>query len=165
MSEATLGARIEALIQPTLHDLGFVVVRIGVSGGQRPRLQVMAEPVDGRAMTVDDCAEISRAVSAVLDVEDPIHGAYTLEVSSPGIDRPLVRLDDFRRFAGHDARVEMVRPIDGRRRFTGRLLGVDEDNVSIEVAGTPLSLPFVDVQRAKLLLTDRLLAAEQGRKD
>ena len=104
-------------------------------------------------------------MSALLDVEDPIRGSYTLEVSSPGIDRPLVRLDDFRRFAGHDARVEMVRPIDGRRRFTGRLLGVDEDNVSIEVAGTPLSLPFVDVQRAKLLLTDRLLAAEQGRKD
>ncbi len=121
----------------------------------------MVERRDGRTVTVGDCAAISRAVSAVLDVEDPVSGPYTLEVSSPGIDRPLVRLKDFERFAGFEARVETNRPIDGRRRFRGRLLGVEGETVRIRVEDATTDLPYVDIQRAKLILTDDLLAASQ----
>lgn len=125
--------RIEALITPAVQAMGYDVVRVLVSGQQRPVLQVMAERVDGAPMTVDDCADISRALSALLDVEDPITGAYTLEVSSPGIDRPLTRLADFVRFAGFEARVESALPIDGRKRFRGTLMGVQDEQVRIAV--------------------------------
>jgi len=108
---------------------------------------------------VDDCAAVSREISAVLDVENPIEGAFTLEVSSPGIDRPLVRLDDFGRFAGFEAKVEMVRSIGGRRRFKGRLLGTEGQMVRIEVDGDTMDLAYPDIHRAKLILTDELLAA------
>lgn len=154
-----LPERIAECISPTVVAMGFEVVRVLISGKERPRLQVMAERRDGTAMTVEDCAGISRAISAVLDVEDPIHGAYTLEVSSPGIDRPLVRLADFQRFQGFDARVETGRPIDGRKRFRGRLIGVDGESVRVRVEGTTYDLPHADIARAKLLLTDELLAA------
>lgn len=157
-----LAARIDELIRPTVEDMGFDVVRVQLSGSKRLRLQVMVERLDGQGMTVDDCAEVSRAVSAVLDVDDPINGAYTLEVSSPGIDRPLVRLDDFERFAGFEAKVELSRLIDGRRRFQGRLMGVEDGVVRLDVEGTQVDLPFDDIQRAKLLLTDDLIAASQG---
>ena len=156
-----LPGRIEELITPTVEGMGFSVVRVQVSGQQRVRLQVMAERHDGKAMLVDDCAVLSRAVSAVLDVEDPIPGAFTLEVSSPGIDRPLVRLDDFERFAGFEARVETARLIDGRRRFKGRLLGVADQMVRLRVEGVAVELPFLDIRRAKLILTDELLAAAE----
>jgi ribosome maturation factor RimP len=124
----------------------------------------MAECRDGKAMMVDDCADISRAIAAVLEVEDPIAGAFTLEVSSPGIDRPLVRLGDFERFAGFEARVETNRPVGGRRRFRGRLVGVAGQVVRIQVEGTTVDLPYADIGRAKLLLTDELLAASEKRK-
>jgi ribosome maturation factor RimP len=123
-------------------------------------VQIMAEKADGSGMLIDDCAALSRALSAVLDVDDPIVGTYTLEVSSPGIDRPLVRLEDYRRFAGFEARIELGRLIDGRRRLQGRLLGADGDMVRIEVGGGPREVPFADIQRAKLVLTDDLLAAQ-----
>lgn len=123
------------------------------------RLQIMAERNDDAAMTVDDCAALSRAISAVLDVDDPIASAYTLEISSPGIDRPLVRLTDYDRFAGFEARIELARMIDGRRRFQGRLIGTAGEDVRIDVAGVEVGLPFADIQRAKLVLTDELLAA------
>ena len=154
-----LPERIIECISPTVVAMGYEVVRVLISGKERPRLQVMAERRDGTAMTVEDCAGISRAISAVLDIEDPIHGAYTLEVSSPGIDRPLVRLADFQRFQGFDARVETGRPIDGRKRFRGRLIGVDGESVRVRVEGTTYDLPHADIARAKLLLTDELLAA------
>ena len=151
--------RIERMIAPTVEGLGYRLVRVQVSGGSNPRLQVMAERRDGKAIGVDDCASISREISAVLDVEDPFEGDYNLEVSSPGIDRPLVSADDFERFAGFDAKVEMGRLIGGRKRFRGRLIGLQEGNVRIKVDGATLDLPYPDIQRAKLVLTDDLLAA------
>ncbi|PIW29392.1 MAG: ribosome maturation factor RimP [Rhodospirillales bacterium CG15_BIG_FIL_POST_REV_8_21_14_020_66_15] len=157
----TLEQRIADIIRPAVEDLGFDLVRVLVSGQRRKKLQVMAEPLDRSPMTVDHCADISRAVSALLDVEDPIEDAYTLEVSSPGIDRPLVKLADFERFAGFDARVELHTAVDGRRRFSGRLLGVAGDDVVMAVDEGEVRLPFADIQKSKLLMTDDLIAAHQ----
>src|SRR5262245_49006354 len=123
------------LIEPTVRDLGFNLVQVRMMGGSRRTLQVMAEPVDrARVMTVEDCAAISRAVSAVLDVADPIEGAYSLEVSSPGIDRPLVRPGDFERFSGFEAKVECEPAVQGRKRFKGLLRGLEGDDVVLEEA-------------------------------
>ncbi len=155
--------RIEEIIEPTINDLGFEVVRVHLSGGHNPKLQVMAEPLGEQEMTVDDCASISRAVSALLDVEDPITEAYTLEVSSPGLDRPLVRLQHFERFAGYEARIEMAVAVDGQKRFRGRLSGVDGDNVLMNVDGDEMAFPISDIHRAKLMMTDELLAQAEGR--
>lgn len=151
--------RIERMVAPTVEAMGFRVVRVQLSGRDSVRLQVMVERADEGPIQVDDCAAVSRAISAVLDVEDPIAGAYTLEVSSPGIDRPLVRLGDFERFVGREARVETARPIDGRRRFRGRLLGVAGDSVRMAVEGAEVALPYSDIERAKLVVTDELIAA------
>jgi len=149
---------LERLIEPTLTDMGYNLVRVIMQGKERQTLQIMAERRDEAGMTVDDCADISRAVSAILDVEDPISGAYTLEISSPGLDRPLVRPRDFERFAGYEVKVEMKMAIDGQRRFSGRLKGIENEIVSMEVDGATVELPFVDIVKAKLLLTDELLA-------
>jgi ribosome maturation factor RimP len=157
-----LADRVADAVAATVADLGYDLVRVQVQGRQRPRLQLMIERIDGGAMTVDDCASVSRSVSAVLDVADPIGGAYTLEVSSPGIDRPLIRVADYDRFAGCEARVELSRLIDGRRRLQGRLLGTDHDVVRIDVAGDERRVAFADIQRAKLVLTDDLLRASAG---
>lgn len=156
-----LAKRIDDMIAPTVEDLGFEIVRVQITGSKHPRLQVMAERVDGTGIDVEDCAKISRSISAILDVEDPIASEYALEVSSPGIDRPLTRVKDFETWAGFDAKVELSFGIDGRKRFSGRLLGVDDnDNILMEDAeGENHVLPFDDVQRAKLLLTDELMAA------
>ena len=153
-----LAGRVEALIGPTVEAMGYSLVRVQILGRNRPRLQIMAERTDGESMLVDDCAAISRAVSAVLDVEDPIAGAYTLEVSSPGIDRPLVRLADFDRFAGFEAKVEMDLAVDGRRRFQGRLLGTEGVAVRLRIEDSEVVLPYADIRRAKLVLTEELLA-------
>lgn len=156
-----LADRIVELVRPTIEGLGYLLVRVQVSGRQRVRLQIMAERADDQPMMVDDCALLSRAVSAVLDVEDPISAAYTLEVSSPGIDRPLVQLADFDRFIGKEARVELSRPIEGRRRFQGRLMGTRGEMVRLAVADSDVEveLAYADIQRAKLVLTDELLSA------
>lgn len=153
--------RIEALVRPTIEGLGYLLVRVQVSGRQRLRVQIMAERADDLPMMVDDCARLSQALSAVLDVEDPIEATYTLEISSPGIDRPLVRLADFDRFIGKEAHVELFRPIDGRRRFRGRLAGTRGERVLLALDGTggELEVVHADIQRAKLVLTDELLAA------
>jgi ribosome maturation factor RimP len=121
----------------------------------------MAERRADGSMSVDDCAEVSRAVAAILDVEDPIDSAYTLEVSSPGIDRPLTRLSDFDRFAGFEVRVETSLPIDGRRRFRGRLLGTRGTDIAMVCEDNEITLPFADLQKAKLVLTDELIAASR----
>lgn len=147
------------LIAPALEAMGYDVVRIRIMGKRRQTLQIMAERQDGAAFTIDACREISRVVSALLDVEDPISGSYELEVSSPGIDRPLVRRADFERFAGHEARIECRHAIDGRKRFRGRLLGVVGDEVHIAVNGDQARIPLQDVAAAKLVLTDELIAA------
>ncbi|MBF0373727.1 MAG: ribosome maturation factor RimP [Alphaproteobacteria bacterium] len=152
--------RIAEMIAPSLVSMGYELVRVLISGQRRPVLQVMAERVDRTPMRVEDCADISRAISAILDVEDPIAGAYTLEVSSPGIDRPLTRKLDFERFAGCEAKIEVEMPIDGRKRFRGIVLGIEEAGmVRLAVEGGEVSLPFEDIRSAKLVLTDALLAA------
>jgi ribosome maturation factor RimP len=150
---------IAELIEPTLNEMSFELVRVLVSGGQRPTLQIMVERKDQTSMTVDHCAEVSRAVSALLDVADPIAGAYRLEVTSPGIDRPLVRRADYQRFAGLEARLETELPIDGRRRFRGRLVGLAGDQVRLALPEGEQAIPFDAIKKAKLVLTDDLLAA------
>ena len=156
--------KIEAMIAPSLEAMGYHVVRVAITGGRRATLQVMAERADAQAMTVEDCADISRTISALLDVADPIAGSYTLEVSSPGIDRPLVRREDFARFAGFEAKVELSEPVAGRRRFRGKLLGVEGEAVRLQVDADaePVVLPLAAVTRAKLVLTDELLAASRA---
>lgn len=152
--------RIESLISPSIESLGYEVVQTRLLSRDREQiLQIMAEPIDNaREMTVEDCAKISRHVSAVLDVEDPIAGAYRLEISSPGIDRPLVRMKDYVQNIGRDAAIEMEVPINGRRRFRGKLLGVDEHKVQLQVDEEAVELERDGIHHAKLVLTDELIA-------
>jgi ribosome maturation factor RimP len=149
--------RIEDIVAPTVTGMGYELVRVAMSRGGGT-LQIMIEPADGRPMDVEDCATLSRALSAVLDVEDPMPGAYTLEVSSPGIDRPLTREKDYLRWSGHVARVETTEPIEGRRRFKGTLLGLEDGTVRMKLDdGQETQVPLRLVSRAKLELTDALL--------
>ena len=153
--------RIEDIVAPTVVGMGYELVRVAMSKGGGT-LQIMIEPADGRAMDVESCATVARALSAVLDVEDPIPSSYTLEVSSPGIDRPLTRPKDYARWAGHLARLETTQPIEGRRRFKGTLLGVENDVVRLKLDdGMEAQLPLSSVIRAKLEITDALLAEHQ----
>jgi len=153
-------AQIARLVEPVLQGMGYELVRVQFGGGSfRPTLQIMAERIDRQPMTVEDCAEISRNVSAILDVEDPLEGAYLLEVSSPGIDRPLIRPQDYERFAGFEARLELARPLEGRRRFRGRIGELADGTVRIIEAAGEFRLPLEQINKAKLVLTDELLAA------
>jgi ribosome maturation factor RimP len=156
--------RIARIIAPSIEAMGYEVVRVQLGGSQRATLQVMVERVDGANMTVEDCVGVSRAVSALLDVEDPIPGSYTLEVSSPGIDRPLTRRKDFERFTGFEARLESRTLVDGRRRFRGLLRGLVGDEVRIETADGVALVPLREIERAKLVLNDELIAAGRGRR-
>ncbi|GAB4143271.1 MAG: hypothetical protein Tsb0016_12220 [Sphingomonadales bacterium] len=151
--------RVSALIEPAVVDLGYRLVRVTLGGDRRPKLQVMAERPDG-SMSVEDCERLSREISALLDVAEPLRGDYVLEVSSPGIDRPLTRREDFNRYAGFDARITTLRQLDGRKRFTGKLLGIDDDDViAIETQDGMARIPYDLVEKAKLVLTDALLAS------
>lgn len=160
-------ALLTQLIEPEAKALGFDLVRVKMFGGQSdPTLQVMAERPDTRQLTIDDCAELSRRISDRLDAleaegRDPIDHAYRLEVSSPGIDRPLTRLKDYADWAGHEARLNLAAPLeDGRKQLTGDLIGVDGDQISIDVRKyKQVSVPFGQIADAKLLMTDRLIAA------
>jgi len=164
-------ARIEELIAPSLEHAGFRVVRVRLVGTGQCTLQIMAEPFDGGPMTVESCAELSRLVSAILDVEDPISGRYMLEVSSPGIDRPLVRPEDFDRFSGHEVKLETRQLKEGRRRYRGRLLGLVGEHVRIaaesEAGEEVFEIALDEVASAKLVLTDDLIRASltQGKTD
>ena len=152
-------ARIAALAEPVLAALGFRLVRVRISGTSGCTIQIMAERPDG-TITIDDCEAISRALSPVLDVADPVEGAYRLEISSPGIDRPLVRRSDFERFAGHVVKLEMGIARDGRRRFRGELLGREGEDARIRLEdGAEVLLPIAEMADAKLVLTDALVAA------
>ncbi len=155
---------IEAAITPSVEAAGYRLVRTTFTGaGRRATLQIMAERADDRPMTVDDCATLSHTISALLDVADPIAASYMLEISSPGLDRPLIRRQDFERYAGHEAKLEVKEPIEGRKRFRGRLKGVDGDAVALEAEGVTLRLPLGGIARAKLVLTDELIAADKKR--
>ncbi|WP_159994741.1 ribosome maturation factor RimP [Roseomonas sp. 18066] len=155
-----LEARITAAIAPTLAGMGYEIVRVQIQGKQTPTVQIMADRADGSLIGVGDCEAISHAVGAVLDVDDPFTGEWHLEVSSAGIDRPLTRIKDWNRFAGHVGIAEMSIPFDGRRRFRGVLLGADAETARLKLEdGTEVALPRADIRRAKLVLTDELIAA------
>ena len=155
--------RVERLVEPVIRGMGFDLVRVRFSGGRNRRvLQIMAEPREASPMSVADCAEISRTVSALLDVEDPLPGEYVLEVSSPGIDRPLIKRADFERFAGHEVNLEASRAIGGQRRFRGCLKGLVEDYVRIEIDGGEVEIALADIAKAKLVMSDDLLARSSG---
>jgi ribosome maturation factor RimP len=155
-----LDARIAAAIAPTLVAMGYELVRVAVLGKERPTVQVMADRADGSLIAVEDCEAISHAVGAVLDVDDPIPGAWNLEVSSAGIDRPLTRPKDWNRFAGHLARAEVAIPVDGRKRFSGIVLGAADGAARMRLDdGTEVSLPLQDIRKARLVLTDALIEA------
>src|SRR6056297_3169151 len=156
IAKTAMDRRMAEIITPVIEDMGYELVRVRLMGGKTATLQIMAERADG-AIEVDDCAQISNAVSAVLDVEDPILDAYTLEVSSPGIDRPLTRLKDFEEFEGYEAKLETQDLIDGRKRFKGVLTGVEDDEVMLNVAEGTIGLKFDWLSEAKLVLTDELI--------
>ena len=156
--------RIEMIIADPLLDMGYEIVRLKLFGGHQARrdggvvLQIMLDRADGFALSVEDCAKASRQISALMDVEDPLADAYTLEVSSPGIDRPLVKLAHFEKYHGEEARIETHFPVEGRRRFRGLLDGTTDEAVLIQVEGTIYQVPVTEIRTAKLVLTDRLLA-------
>jgi ribosome maturation factor RimP len=161
ISEPGRAARVASIVEPVLASLGYRLVRVRITGFAGCTVQIMAEGPDG-SMTIEDCETVSRALSPVLDVADPIEGSYRLEISSPGIDRPLVRRSDFDRYAGHVAHVEMQVPVDGRRRFRGELSGIEGDRVRLrcgEAGKEPVDvlLPVDDMTEARLVLTDSLI--------
>jgi len=169
IAKAAIDRRIAEIVQPVIEDLGFELVRVRLMTGKESTLQIMAQKPDG-SIEVDECATISTAVSAVLDVEDPILDAYTLEVSRPGIDRPLTRLKDFDLWEGNVAKIETTELIDGRRRFKGVLAGIEGDEVLIEIEegaeAVTIGLKFDWLSDAKLVLTDDLIREVlRGRKD
>ena len=154
-------ARLNELIEPAVEAVGLALVRVKMTGGNAdPTLQVMAERPDTRQLTLDDCARLSRRLSELLDETDPIEHAYRLEVSSPGIDRPLTRLKDFDDWKGHEARIVLAEKLDGRKVFSGELSGTEGEAVLVDVQGLgPTALPFAQIHSAKLVMTDRLIAA------
>ena len=154
-------AALTRIIEPEAKAEGLELVRVMMIGGKDdPILQVMAERPDTRQLDLADCERLSRRLSDALDAADPIEDHYRLEVSSPGIDRPLTRLRDFEDWKGHEARLTLIEPLNGRKQFAGALLGAEGETVMIEARGTgPVGLPFADIEAAKLLLTDRLIAA------
>ncbi|HEY7458425.1 MAG TPA: ribosome maturation factor RimP [Xanthobacteraceae bacterium] len=162
VKETGLAARVAAITEPVLHGLGYRLVRARVSGRDGCTVQIMAERPDG-TFSIDDCEAASRALSPALDVEDPISGPYRLELSSPGVDRPLVRRSDFVRYAGHEVKIEMELAVDGRKRFRGELLGAEETDAKVRIqdatgAAQVVKLPIGEMAEAKLVLTDALVA-------
>lgn len=162
--ENGLEARISAMVEPAILDLGFRLVRVKLSGLNGLTLQIMAERPDG-TMSVEDCEKVSRAIAPVLDVEDPINQEYNLEISSPGVDRPLVRASDFARWVGHLVKLELAEPLDGRRRFRGEIRGVDGGDLILRLEDLPddgvpdIPLPLANMGEARLVMTDALVEA------
>ncbi len=154
-------ALIENLIEPSIAAMGFDLVRVQFMGGGGKTLQVMVERQDRRPINVDHCAEVSRLISTLLEVDDPVSSAYVLEVSSPGIDRPLVQIDDYSRFLGFEARIETDSQINGQRRFRGRIEGVSGELVQLNCGGNKADIPFQEILKASLVMTDDLIEAAQ----
>ena len=165
IAKAAIDRRIAEIVTPVVEDMGFEVVRVRLMSGKDTILQIMVQRPDGQ-IEVDECGQISTALSAVLDVEDPILDEYNLEVSSPGIDRPLTRLKDFDQWEGFEAKVETDELIDGRRRFKGMLAGTEGDEILITIPEGTIGLKFDWLSDAKLVLTDELIRdVLRGRKD
>ncbi|MEL6681701.1 MAG: ribosome maturation factor RimP [Pseudomonadota bacterium] len=165
IAKAAIDRRIAEIVTPIVEDMGFEVVRVRMMSGKDTIVQIMVQRPDGQ-IEVDECGQISTALSAVLDVEDPILDEYNLEVSSPGIDRPLTRLKDFDQWEGFEAKVETEQLIDGRRRFKGQLAGTEGDEILINIAEGTVGLKFDWLSDAKLVLTDDLIRdVLRGRKD
>lgn len=161
IAKTAIDRRMAEIVSPILEDMGFELVRIRLMGGETPTLQIMADRPEG-GITIDDCGDISVAVSAVLDVEDPLEGAYNLEVSSPGLDRPLTRLKDFDLWQGYEAKLETAEAIDGRKRFKGEIAGTEGDEVLVNIdtgkdGVQTIGLRFDWLTDAKLVLTDELI--------
>jgi ribosome maturation factor RimP len=151
--------KIKQLIDNTINSLGYELIQVQIFDESTKRLQIMVERLDRSHLTVEDCAVISKEISIILDINDPIGENYLLEVSSMGIDRPLLQLEDFAKYTGFDARVDMNNLFKGRKKFKGKLAGVEGDNVSIQIKEETYSLPINEIQKAKLLLTQELLDA------
>jgi ribosome maturation factor RimP len=154
----TAASHLETILEPVVEAAGFRLVRLRIMGAKSKTVQIMAERADG-TMNVEDCAQLSRALSAFLETDDPIEGEYELEISSPGIDRPLTRLADFVRWAGHEARIELHTPLDGRKRFRGAI-GLDGNDVTVKSQATLTCFPFKAILEAKLVLTDKLISED-----
>lgn len=160
IAQSELEKRILDLVAPEAGRLGLEIVRVRLTGGRRPTLQLMVERAGGAATDVEDCAALSRALSPVLEAADPVPDAYTLEVSTPGVDRPLTRPGDFARWAGHLAKIELARPLEGRRRFQGVITREDDDGVAIQLSEeAELVARIEDMSKASLVLTDSLIEA------
>ena len=142
--------KIDDLLRPTAEALGFDLVQVKFSGGGRAILQILAERHEG-GMNVDDCARLNRELSVILDVEDLVEGGYSLEVSSPGLDRPLVKIEDYDRFKGKEAKIELREPVAGRRQWIGHLMGINNGNVQINASGEEVLIPFEEIAKAKLI--------------
>jgi ribosome maturation factor RimP len=155
--------RVIALIEPTASQMGYRIVRVRLSGNRRKRLQIMAERMTDGLMNVDDCGRLSRALSPVFDLEDPVQGEYDLEVSSPGIDRPLMRIEDFDRFKGHEAKLETAAMIDGRRRFKGTIERTEGDVIVLATEQGEARVHLGQLSDARLVLTDKLIAEDLKR--
>ncbi len=164
MQTSSIHQAVAPFIEPSVEAMGYRLVRVIWQGSERRRiLQLMADRLDGAEMTVDDCSEISHMVSALLDVKDPIEGAYELEVSSPGVDRPLMNAQDFTDYIGHEVKVEMAVPQNGRRRFRSTIAEVTEEVVTLKNGGEVFELPLEDMGAAKLVMTDELMDETQKR--
>jgi ribosome maturation factor RimP len=156
--------RVIALIEPTASGLGYRIVRVRVSGNRRKRLQIMGERLSDGQMGIDDCSRLSRALAPVFDLEDPIPGGeYDLEISSPGIDRPLMRIEDFERFKGHAAKLETIGTVNGQRRFKGVIADVEGDVIVLATDQGELRLQFAQLSEARLVLTDKLIEEDLKR--
>lgn len=166
MHISPMAQKIVPIVEPAMLAMGYELVRVYWSDGVRKTLQIMAERTDGKEITVEDCTEISHTVSALLDVEDPISVAYHLEVSSPGIDRPLTRIRDFEAYTGHEVKIEMAIPQQGRKRYRGVLQGVEaESGIRLLCDGQLYTLPYHEMSSAKLVLTDELIKKHMKRSE
>ena len=167
-TKTNIDERILALAEPIAADMGLQIVRVRVMAGKRRTVQIMAERISDGMIHIDECAALSRELSSVMEVEDPIAEAYMLEVGSPGLDRPLTDLEDFTKYEGYLARLELDRLVEGRKRFRGVLAGVEDDHVDINLDGetdSTASIPFDWISEAKLLITDELIKKGQEAKE
>jgi ribosome maturation factor RimP len=156
-------ARIADIVAPSLDSLGYELVRVAIMGRDRPTVQLMIDRADGEPIGIEDCETVSHHIGAVIDVADPMTAAWTLEISSPGIDRPLTRRKDWNRYSGHQARVELEMPDQGRKRLTGVVLGADDTTARLRLDdGSEMGVRLDNVRRAKLLLTEALIAATRS---